>query len=95
MEGLVRKWLYRCDTLLYFKELLFKCNKKHIYEYPNLWNFTLELYQHPGVEEITNLSHIKQGYYATMKRLDVKGFVPLGPDLDFTQAHDRERFSNK
>ena len=84
--------LLRFDIVYYG---LFKCNKKHIYEYPNLWNFTLELYQHPGVEEITNLSHIKQGYYATMKRLDVKGFVPLGPDLDFTQAHDRERFSNK
>jgi len=81
--------LIRFDLVYYG---LFKCNKKHIYEYPNLWNFTLELYQHPGVAEITDLFHIKRGYYATMSRLDVMGFVPKGPDLDFNQQHDRDRF---
>jgi len=82
--------LLRFDIVYYG---LFKCNKKHIYEYPNLWNLTLELYQYPGVAEITDLDHIKQGYYANMQRLDVKGFVPKGPDLDFTQPHDRDRFT--
>ena len=82
--------LLRFDIVYYG---LFKCSKKHIYEYPNLWNFTLELYQYPGVAEITDLDHIKQGYYANMQRLDVKGFVPKGPDLDFTQPHDREHFA--
>ena len=38
--------LLRFDIVYYG---LFKCNKRHIYEYTNLWNFTLELYQYPGV----------------------------------------------
>ena len=80
--------LLRFDIVYYG---LFKCNKKHIYEYPNLWNFTLELYQHPGVAEVTDLEHIKRGYYSSMTRLDVKGFVPKGPDLNFNQTHDRDR----
>ena len=80
--------LLRFDIVYYG---LFKCNKRHIYEYPNLWNFTLELYQYPGVAEVTELEHIKQGYYANMQRLDVKGFVPRGPNLDFTVRHDRGR----
>ena len=50
--------LIRFD-LVYFGH--FKCNKKHIYEYSNLWNFTLELYQYPGIAEITNFEHIKRG----------------------------------
>jgi putative glutathione S-transferase len=70
----------------------FKCNKKHVYEYPNLWNYTLELYQHPGVAEVTNLDHIKRGYYGMMPRTNPSGVVPKGPDIDFTAAHDRDRF---
>ena len=81
--------LLRFDIVYYG---LFKCNKKHIYEYPNLWNFTLEIYQYPGVGGVTDLDHIKRGYYANMERLDVKGFVPKGPELDFTHPHDRGRF---
>ena len=80
--------LLRFDIVYYG---LFKCNKRHIYEYPNLWNFTLELYQYPGIEDVTDLDHIKRGYYANMQRLDVKGFVPKGPNLKFTDQHDRDR----
>jgi len=80
--------LLRFDIVYYG---LFKCNKQHIYEYPNLWNFTLELYQYPGISEVTDLDHIKRGYYANMQRLDVKGFVPKGPNLNFSAQHDRDR----
>ena len=54
-------------------------------------NFTLELYQYPGISEVTDLDHIKRGYYANMQRLDVKGFVPKGPNLNFSAQHDRDR----
>jgi glutathionyl-hydroquinone reductase len=27
----------------------FKCNRRRIVDYPNLWGYTRELYQHPGV----------------------------------------------
>ncbi len=38
----------------------FKCNKKAIHEYPNLWNYTKELAQLPGVVEAdTSLSILR------------------------------------
>ena len=43
----------------------FKCNKKHIYEYPNLSNYLRELYQWPGIAEITDIPAIKEGYEMT------------------------------
>ena len=80
--------LIRFDIVYYG---LFKCNKKHIYDYKNLWNYTLELYQHEGIADITDINFIKQGYYANMQRIDVTGFVPVGPQIDFTETHDRGR----
>ncbi len=80
--------LLRFDIVYYGH---FKCNKKHIYEYPNLWNFTLELYQHPGVAEVTNFDHIKRGYYHLMPQVNPLGIVAKGPALDFNQPHDRDK----
>jgi len=33
----------------------FKCNKKRLCDYPNLWGYTRELYQQPGVSETVDL----------------------------------------
>ena len=82
--------LLRFDIVYYGN---FKCNKKHVYEYPNLWNYALELYQHPGIAEVTNLDHIKRGYYGLMPRTNPSGVVPKGPAIDVTQSHDRDRFT--
>ena len=81
--------LVRFDAVYYGH---FKCNKKHIYEYPNLWNLTLELYQHPGIAEVTNFEHIKRGYYHLMPQVNPLGIVAKGPALDFNQPHDRNKF---
>jgi hypothetical protein len=42
----------------------FKCNHNHIYECHNLSNCLRELYQWPGIAEITDIAGIKRGYYA-------------------------------
>ena len=81
--------LLRFDPVYYGN---FKCNRKHIYEYPNLWGFTRELYQWPGIAEVTDLAHIKRGYYGLMPGLNPTGIVPKGPAIDFTEPHDRDRF---
>ncbi|MEE2760641.1 MAG: glutathione S-transferase family protein [Pseudomonadota bacterium] len=82
--------LLRFDLVYYGN---FKCNKQHVYEYPSLWNYTLELYQHPGIGEVTNLEHIKRGYYGLMPRTNPSGVVPKGPNIDFAQPHNREGLS--
>jgi putative glutathione S-transferase len=84
--------LLRFDIVYYCH---FKCNKKHIYEYPNLWNFTLELYQHPGIAEVTNFDHIKRGYYYLMPNVNPLGIVAKGPEINFNQPHNRDKFGKE
>lgn len=72
----------------------FKCNLRRIVDYPNLWNYTRELYQIPGIEETVNFEHIKGHYYRSHKTINPTGVIPKGPEIDFTIPHDRERFNN-
>lgn len=68
----------------------FKCNLKRLVDYPNLWDYTRELYQMPGVAETVDLFHIKQHYYGSHRALNPSGIVPKGPALDFTLPHSRD-----
>ena len=84
-------------TLLRFDPVYvghFKCNLRRIADYPNLWNYTRELYQVPGVAPTVDMEHIKGHYYRSHKTINPTGIVPLGPDIDFSAPHDRARFSN-
>jgi len=67
----------------------FKCNKKRILDYPNLWAYTRELYQYPGVAQTVNMDHIKFHYYGSHRTINPTGIVPKGPEIDFNQAHER------
>ena len=81
--------LIRFD-FVYFSH--FKCNIRRIQDYPNLWNYTLDLYQTPGVAEIVDIDGIKKGYYGGMANVNPSGVVPVGPEIDLARPHDRERF---
>lgn len=63
----------------------FKCNKRRIMDYPNLWNYVKHLYQIPKVAETVNFKHIKGHYYQSHKTINPTGIVPVGPEIDFTQ----------
>jgi glutathionyl-hydroquinone reductase len=80
--------LVRFDTVYY---VLFKCNKRRLADYHNLWNYTREIYQMPGVAETVDFPKIKLGYYGGMRHINPNGILPVGPDLDFTAPHDRAR----
>ena len=68
----------------------FKCNLKRLVDYPNLWAWTRELYQMPGIAETVNLTHIKDHYYRSHETINPTGIVPVGPDIDFTAPHGRD-----
>ena len=70
----------------------FKCNLKRIADYANLSNYVRDLYQHPGVAETVNMDHIKQHYYASHETINPTRIVPLGPLIDYTAPHDRNKF---
>ena len=79
-------------TLLRFDPVYhghFKCNLRRLIDYRNLWGFTRELYQWPGVAPTVNLRHIKEHYYRSHPTINPNGIVPAGPLLDFEQPHDR------
>lgn len=69
----------------------FKCNLRRIVDYPNLSNWSREIYQWPGVAETVNFEHIKHHYYLSHKTINPNGLVPKGPRLNFNAAHDRGR----
>ncbi|WP_377296370.1 glutathione S-transferase family protein [Rhizobium sp. SGZ-381] len=68
----------------------FKCNLSRIADYPNLSDYLRDLYQHEGVRETVNFSHIKRHYYGSHATINPTGIVPLGPVLDLDRPHGRE-----
>ncbi len=67
----------------------FKCNRRRIVDYPNLWGYTRELYQHPGVAETVHFDHITRHYHYSHETINPHRIVPVGPDLDFNAPHGR------
>ncbi|HEU5080984.1 MAG TPA: glutathione S-transferase family protein [Opitutaceae bacterium] len=69
----------------------FKCNLRRIVDYKNLQGYLQDLYQQPGVAELVNFEHIKKHYYITHTEINPTGIVPLGPILDLSAPHGREK----
>ena len=68
----------------------FRCNGRRLVDHPNLWGYTRELYQVPGVAETVAMDQILQHYYTTHDQLNPKRIIPRGPlDLDFRAPHGR------
>ncbi|CAG9316092.1 unnamed protein product [Blepharisma stoltei] len=69
----------------------FKCNLKRIEDFRNLPEYLRDLYQTPGFGETVNFDHIKSGYYKSLRSNNPTGIVPLGPIVDYTRPHNRDR----
>ena len=68
----------------------FKCNLRRIVDYPNLWPYLRDLYQHGDVASTVNLDHIKRHYYVTHDHINPTQIVPIGPEMDLNAPHGRE-----
>ncbi|TVU32281.1 hypothetical protein EJB05_24005, partial [Eragrostis curvula] len=82
-------------TLIRFDEVYavhFKCNKKLLREYPNLFNYTKDIYQIPGISSTVNMEHIRKHYYGSHPSINPYGIIPAGPNINYDAPHDRERF---
>ena len=71
----------------------FKCNLRRIIDYPHLQGYLMDLYQQPGIDETVNLDHIKRHYYMTHTAINPTRIVPIGPLIDLTKPHGRERLN--
>ncbi|MEC4088101.1 glutathione S-transferase family protein [Pseudoalteromonas rubra] len=67
----------------------FKCNLKQIEDYPNLAGYIRELYQWPNVADTVDFYHIKRHYYFSHTMINPTQVVPVGPDIDYSQPHQR------
>lgn len=73
----------------------FKCNRAWLREYPNLWGWTRDLYQMPGVAPTVHFDHIVQHYYRSHPGINPHGIIPINPLIDWWQPHDRARLSHR
>lgn len=62
----------------------FKCNLRQLMDYKNLWRYTRELYNWPGVKETVNFDHIKEHYYMSHDTINPNKIVPKGPKIDWS-----------
>lgn len=79
-------------TLLRFDTVYvghFKCNKKRIFDYKNLFQYLKSIYQHPEVNPTCRMDHIKEHYYTSHAWINPTRIIPKGPDIDLTSPHDR------
>ena len=68
----------------------FKCNLRRLIDYPNLWAYTRDLYQRPGIAATFDGEHAKLHYYESHRTLNPSGIVPVGPALDFDEPPSRD-----
>jgi putative glutathione S-transferase len=88
-------WRFFC-TLVRFDVVYhghFKCNLRRIVDYPNLQGYLMDLYQQPGIADTVNFDHIKRHYYMTHDAINPTRIVPIGPVLDLTHPHGRQKLA--
>ncbi len=71
----------------------FKCNLRALADYPSLWAYTRDLYQHPAIRPTVDFNHIKRHYYMSHRAVNPSGIVPIGPERDFDAPSGRERLA--
>ena len=68
----------------------FKCNQNRIVDYPNLWAYTRELYQWPGVAGTVVFDHFIRHYHYSHDTINPHRILPIGPKIDYLEPHGRD-----
>ena len=68
----------------------FKCNHKRLTDYPNLWTYTRQLYQHADIAETVHFDHIVRHYHFSQTTVNPHQIIPINPTVDFTAPHGRD-----
>ena len=61
----------------------FKCNRKRLVEFPNLWGYAREIFQMPNVADTVKFDIYRQGYFSPSAARNPNGIVPIGPRPDW------------
>lgn len=68
----------------------FKCNRRRIVDYPNLWGWAREMYQWPDVAGTVHSDHYMHHYYVSHDMINPHRIVPIGPNDDWSALHHRD-----
>ncbi|PWJ22469.1 glutathione S-transferase family protein [Jannaschia seohaensis] len=79
--------LVRFDAVYH---LHFKCNRKRLIDYSNLWPYARELFQVPGVAGTVGMAHIVRHYHYSHETINPHRIVPINPVIDWMEPHGRE-----
>jgi glutathionyl-hydroquinone reductase len=69
--------------------LHFKCNRRRIVDYPNLWAYTRALYQMPGIRGTVWIDQIVRHYHFSHQTINPHRIIPINPVVDFDAPHGR------
>lgn len=71
----------------------FKCNRNRLVDFPNLWGYTRELFQWPGVADTVHFDHIVRHYHYSHDMINPHRIIPINPVIDWWEPHRRERLA--
>ncbi|KAJ9467092.1 Glutathionyl-hydroquinone reductase YqjG [Diplonema papillatum] len=66
----------------------FKCTRKMLREYPNLFSFTRDVYSRPAVKKTVNFDHITRHYYSSHTKINQFAII-AECSTDFEAPNDR------
>ncbi|XP_055954733.1 glutathionyl-hydroquinone reductase YqjG isoform X2 [Patella vulgata] len=69
----------------------FKCNKKRMVDYKNLFGYICDIYQIPGIAQTVDMDHIVNHYYQSHGAINPYRIVPIGPDNGYNSPHNRDK----
>jgi glutathionyl-hydroquinone reductase len=70
-------------------QIHFKCSVRKLIEYPNVWPYTRDLYQWPGVAQTVSFDEIRNHYYRTHPMINPSGLVAVMPAENFDEPAGR------
>ncbi|WP_340107508.1 glutathione S-transferase family protein [Pikeienuella sp. HZG-20] len=71
----------------------FKCDRRRLVDYPALWAYTRDLYQHPGISGTVHFDHIRRHYLYSHDTINPNRIISTGPIIDWAAPHGRERLA--
>ncbi len=78
--------LFRFDPVYH---LHFKTNRNRLVDMANLWAYTRELYQWPGVAQTVDFGHIVRHYHYSHDTINPYRIIPVNPVIDWGEPHGR------
>jgi putative glutathione S-transferase len=78
--------LVRFDAVYYVH---FKCSRRRLVDYPNLWAYARDVYQRPGVRDTVRFDEIRRHYYCTHQMINPAELVAVMPAADWDEPARR------